>query len=122
MHASHHHAEQEFEFTQHAIVRMNARGISREAVLAAITYGRVVYVRSARYFVLGRKEVSQYSGVDANLRRFEGIQVVCVANTVLTAFRDHDLSCLRKYKHAWRRGQGPRRRRDSDAQPSQRDW
>ena len=94
----HRPAPADLMLTQHALVRMNARRISREAVLAAIIYGRVVYTRGARFFVLGRREVRRYAGDLCDIRRCEGLQVVCKDNHVVTVFRDHDFSQLRKCK------------------------
>lgn len=99
MDAYHHGCKEQLFFTQHAIDRMSARRISHESVLAAIDFGRVVYAKGAKYFVIGRKEVKQYSNVERCLRRYEGLHVVCVGNQILTVFRNHNLSVLRKYCH-----------------------
>ena len=88
----------QFFFTQHAIVRMNARRISRAAVAAAIKFGRVMYARGAMYFVIGRREVRRFGRTDVDIRRHEGIQVVCVDHNIVTVFRNQDFSGLRKLK------------------------
>ena len=85
-----------FLLTKHAQIRMNARRISLEAIEAAITFGRAIYIRGAKYFVLGRNEVRDYGSVNAVIRRFEGLHVVCTGRFIVTVFRNHDFSSLRK--------------------------
>ena len=46
--------------TTHARMRMMARRISETALSAVIDYGRVVYVRGAKIYVIGRKEVTTF--------------------------------------------------------------
>ena len=93
--------------TSHAWRRMCARGLSLEAVEAALGYGRVVHVRGADIHALGRKEVetSKHNGTD--LSRFEGVQVVCVGDgTIVTVYRNHDFRGLRPRRRShrsWRR-------------------
>ena len=53
---SHENADQ--VITRHAHMRMGARRISETALSAVLEYGRVVYVRGAKIYVIGRKEVS----------------------------------------------------------------
>jgi len=87
--------------TKHAWQRMGARGLREAAVRAALDYGRVVHVRGAAIYAIGRKEVSRCQRHGIDLSRYEGIQVVCMPyGTVLTAYRNRDFRGLR-----------PRRRR-----------
>ena len=43
--------------TTHARMRMTARRVSETALSAVLDYGRVAYVRGAKIYVIGRKEV-----------------------------------------------------------------
>jgi hypothetical protein len=85
--------------TKHAWERSNARGLSSEAIDAAIQYGRVVHVRGAAVHVIGKKEVRRFSEVGVDLEKYEGVQVVCSPDdeAVLTAYRNHDLRGLRPH-------------------------
>ena len=82
--------------TMHASQRMSARGISQSAVRAVLEHGRVVHVRGAAVYAIGRKEVRclQRHGID--LSPYEGIQVVCIPDgTILTTYRNRDFRGLR---------------------------
>lgn len=82
--------------TLHASRRMANRGLSQAAVMAAIEYGRLFYVRGAAISAIGRKEVKRFAQEGVDLSRYEGIQVVCTpGGTVLTAYRNRDFHGLR---------------------------
>jgi hypothetical protein len=84
------------DLTMHAWQRMTARRLSRDAVQAAIEYGRIVYVRGATICAIGRKEVSRFSRQGIDLSRYEGTQVVCAPEgTILTVYRNRDFRGLR---------------------------
>ena len=86
--------------TRHAQERMAARGISQVAVQAALNYGRIAHARGAEIHAIGRKEVILYADTGIDLRRFEGIQVVCaVGGPVLTVYRNNDFRGLRSSRH-----------------------
>ena len=88
-----------YQLTEHAILRICGRRISLDAVKNVIIYGRMVHVRGAAHYVIGRREVSRFSRYGVDLRDFEGIHVVCVdGGIVVTAYRNHDLRCLRGYR------------------------
>lgn len=91
--------------TDHAWQRMTSRGLSDEAVEAVLTYGRVAHTRGAEIHALGRREVELYRSQSVDLSPFEGIQVVCVPNNgvIMTVYRNHDFSSLRKDGRGWRR-------------------
>lgn len=82
-----------YQLTEHARKRMSHRGISVDALYAAVYFGRIAPTRdAAEVFVIGRKEVAraQHQGID--LSRYEGVQVVCsVHGHVLTIFRNQRL-------------------------------
>ncbi len=96
-----------FTLTDHALCRMHARRITYEAVAAAIEYGEAVEIRGATIFVLGRKDVRRVDCPYVNLRRFEGVQVVCSRANVLTVYRNQKFTGLRRSN---RHGRGGRQR------------
>lgn len=82
--------------TTHARMRMMARRISETALSAVMEYGRVVYVRGAKIYVVGRKEVAAFLRKGIELADFEGIHVVCSSEgDVLTTYRNRDFRGLR---------------------------
>ncbi len=82
--------------TTHARMRMMARRISETALSTVIKYGRVVYVRGAKIYVIGRKEVTRFLRKGIELADFEGIHVVCSSEgDVLTTYRNRDFRGLR---------------------------
>jgi len=98
-----HEQSNPLDLTRHARDRIDARGISRQAVSAALDYGRELHTRGATLYVIGRQEVSRLRRLGVDLDAHEGVHVVCAANgAVVTAYRNHDLRGLR-----------PRRRRRS---------
>lgn len=83
-------------FTDHALQRMTGRRINNEDVENVMLFGREVHTRGASIFVIGRKEVTQYLVKGVDLRRQEGVQVVCSPDgAVLTVYRNHDFSSLK---------------------------
>ncbi len=92
--------------TTHARMRMTGRRISETALSAVIDYGRVVYVRGAKIYVIGRKEVTTFLRKGVKLADFEGIHVVCNPDgVVLTTYRNHNFRGLRPRDRRLRRRQ-----------------
>ena len=90
--------------TTHAKQRMACRGIRAAAVDAAITYGRVVHVRGADIYVIGRKEVEHHVRLGIDLDPYEGNQVVVASSgCVLTVYRNRNFRGLRPRGTARRR-------------------
>lgn len=82
--------------TKHAEARMNERRLSDSTVNMVMTYGRLVRVRGAEIFAIGRKEVEHYLGEGVDLGRFEGVQVVCSPDgAILTVYRNKNFRGLR---------------------------
>jgi hypothetical protein len=82
--------------THHAKQRMTARRLSREAIRAALSYGRVAFVRGAEIFAIGHKEVRTFACEGVDLSPYEGVQVVCTPDgIILTAYRNRDFRALR---------------------------
>lgn len=92
--------------TTHAQTRMTGRRISETALSAVIDYGRVVYTRGAKIYVIGRKEVTTFLRKGVQLADFEGIHVVCSPDgAILTTYRNHNLRGLRPRGRRFRRQQ-----------------
>ena len=82
--------------TEHGRIRMDARRIGTTPVEMALLFGREKHVRGATFFAIGRREVNWFGLNGVDLRRFEGIQVICAEdNVVVTVYRNQDLSNLR---------------------------
>jgi hypothetical protein len=94
-----------FRLSCHARLRTNARRFGVAAVEAALAYGRVVYIRGAEIHAIGRKEVLRFRQRGIDLRRFEGIQVVCRpgVGVVLTVYRNRDFRGLRPRRKSFSR-------------------
>jgi hypothetical protein len=85
-----------FTLTNHAKERMATRGLRAEAIDAALAYGRVVYVRGADIFAIGRKEIAHYAKEGVDLSAYDGVQVVVTADgTILTVYRNRSFNGLR---------------------------
>lgn len=85
-----------FVFTRHAIERMATRGIRSDAIFAALTYGRVIRIRGAYTYALGRKEISRYAREGIDLSGFDGVQVVVTSDgSILTVYRNRSFGQLR---------------------------
>lgn len=83
-------------FTNHARQRMTGRRINQTDVENVLHFGREVHTRGASIFVIGRKEVTKYLATGVDLRRQEGLQVVCSPDgAVLTVYRNNDFSSLK---------------------------
>ena len=90
--------------TTHARMRMMARRISETALSAVIDYGRIVYVRGAKIYVIGRKEVTKFLRQGVELADYEGIHVVCsTEGVILTTYRNRDFRGLRPQGRRYRR-------------------
>lgn len=82
--------------TSHALKRMNSRGISQDAVLATLIFGRAIHGRGAVICFIGRKEVEQFGEEEINLSDYEGVHVICSKNwVVLTTYRNRNFRDLR---------------------------
>ena len=92
--------------TTHARMRMTARRVSETALSAVLDYGRVAYVRGAKIYVIGRKEVEAFLRKGIELADFEGIHVVCSPEgVVLTTYRNRDFRGLRSRGRRYHRRQ-----------------
>jgi len=105
-----------FSLTRHAWDRMSGRSISPTALGQVLQFGRVAYVRGARFFALGRKEIARAAARGIDLQMLDGIVAVCTAEGVIkTVYRNKNFRVLR--------AGGPKsrpRRRIRAAQPKRR--
>ena len=106
--ATQHQSERTVSWTisQHAWMRMGARGISHSDLERVIRFGRIKYVRGARIYAFGKKESGRLCNQGLRFEGLIGLQVVCTPeNHVLTVYRNGDFSKLRpKRKRARKRG------------------
>ena len=89
----------DLEVSDHAMKRIDKRGIPAEAISVVIAYGRRVHVRGADVYFIGQKEAS-YGKVDGiSFDKYVGIQVVCANDgAVLTVYRNHNLRGLKPFR------------------------
>ena len=92
------------DLTRHAWERMGCRGLSPAKVQRVINYGRVVHVRGATIYAVGRKEVERFERDGIDLADVEGIQVVCTdSGLIMTVYRNRDFRGLRPRRRRARR-------------------
>lgn len=98
-----HRTEGRFILTNHAKERMGTRGLRADAIEAVLAYGRVVYIRGADIYAVGRKEITRYSKEGIDLSAYDGIQVVVTSDgVILTVYRNRSFNGLRD-RHSYRR-------------------
>jgi hypothetical protein len=84
------------EMTHHALIRIGARRLPYCAIAAALTFGRLLYIRGAQVYVVGRREVQEAGDQVAWLAQYIGVHVVCGdGGRIITAYRSRDLRSLR---------------------------
>ena len=99
-------------FSEHALARMEERGITIEGVFQAMSFGRIFYRRGATIYVIGKKELERCERDGVDLREHEGIHVVaCREGEVMTVYRNRALSRLRPRRRMPRRWLKANRRR-----------
>ena len=82
--------------SDHAQRRMNARNLGLKAIKAALDFGRIVYTKGAIIYVIGKKEVRRFKRSGIDLRRFEGVHVVCApSGKIITTYRNRSFRGLR---------------------------
>lgn len=84
-------------FTQHAWARMCGRRLNGQAIDAVLSYGRVIHVRGAAIYAIGRKEVEKLARSGVDVAEYEGVQVVCTSDesAILTVYRNSDFRGLK---------------------------
>lgn len=84
------------ELTKHAEQRMAKRGLTADAVEAAMIFGREIHTRGVTIFAVGRNEVNNALTSFLDISQFEGTHVLCGKDgDVITTYRNYDLRGLR---------------------------
>ena len=82
--------------SEHALERMQQRGISHEAVFQTIAFGRISRGRGATIYAIGKKEISEFAKDGIDLSGYEGVHVVMTRRgTVSTVYRNADMPKLK---------------------------
>ena len=84
-----------YKVSKHAWRRMSGRSVSPKAMNTVVRFGRIAYVRGAAIHVIGRQEVRKYRKHGFDLTPYEGLQVVCGSDAIITTYRNHDLRGLK---------------------------
>ena len=85
--------------SEHALERMQQRGISHEAVFLAIAFGRISRGRGATIYAIGKKEISEYAKDGIDLTPYEGVHVVMTRiGTISTVYRNFDIPKVKPKK------------------------
>ena len=84
------------ELTHHAWSRMCARSLSPDMVSRVLNCGRVVHIRGATIYAVGRKEIKRFRNKSIDLSDVEGVQVVCsTSGGIMTVYRNRNFRGLR---------------------------
>ena len=78
------------QYTQHALKQAARRGLSRQDIVMAVSYGRRIFKgNGAVLYFLGQREVCK----QADLRPYLGIHVLCDVkhDEVITVYRNRKL-------------------------------
>ena len=90
--------------SEHALERMQQRGISHEAVFQTIAFGRISRGRGATIYAIGKKEISEFAKDGIDLSGYEGVHVVMTRKgTVSTVYRNVSVPKLKPKKRMPRR-------------------
>ena len=85
--------------SEHALERMQQRGISHEAVFQTIAFGRISRGRGATIYAIGKKEISEFAENGIDLSGYEGVHVVMTRRgTVSTVYRNVSVPKLKPKK------------------------
>lgn len=85
--------------SEHALERMQQRGISHEAVFQTIAFGRISRGRGATIYAIGKKEISEFAEDGIDLSGYEGVHVVMTRRgTVSTVYRNVSVPKLKPKK------------------------
>jgi hypothetical protein len=85
--------------SEHALERMQQRGISHEAVFQTIAFGRISRGRGATIYAIGKKEISEFAEDGIDLSGYEGVHVVMTRRgNVSTVYRNVSVPKLKPRK------------------------
>ncbi len=95
------------QLTQHAKERMCRRRITSDDIRVALDYGKIYNARGAVIYAIGKKSLEHYRSDQERGSKLDGLQVVCSYDgTILTAYRNKDLSKLKPRRSRRRRALG----------------
>ena len=81
----------DIEFSDHAWSRISARRIRKDAIVAAMSYGRRYWNEGRIVYRLDRRSVKKAAKMGLKLQRYEGIHVVLGDDgRVVTAYRNRN--------------------------------
>lgn len=85
--------------TQHAVLRMQQRGIAADSLDQVLTYGRRIHAKGIMFRVVGRKEVARYASHGVDLKHVEGMHaLVGTDGAIVTVYQSNDLHAIRAPK------------------------
>ena len=85
--------------SEHALERMQQRGISHQAVFQTIAFGRIGRGRGATIYAIGKKEIAEFSKDGIDLSQYEGVHVVMSRRGIIsTVYRNSDMPKLKPRK------------------------
>jgi len=85
--------------SEHALERMQQRGISHQAVFQTIAFGRIGRGRGATIYAIGKKEIAEFAKDGIDLSDYEGVHVVMTRRgTVSTVYRNLSVPKLKPRK------------------------
>lgn len=96
-----HHEDQRNDhkpvLSQHALVRMQQRGIRPTDVALVVQYGRRIHAKGLTFYVVGRKEVQRQASQGRNISDLAGLQVLIEEEKglVITTYRNTDFHAIR---------------------------
>ena len=91
----------QFLLSDHLLQRMQQRAIRENAIVAALSLGRIIRSRGACFYVIGKRDLNSFRQCGVNLERLENMQVVVDAktNTVVTVYKNNNFRKIRPFKH-----------------------
>ena len=85
--------------SEHALERMQQRGISYQAVFQTIAFGRIGRGRGATIYAIGKKEITEFAKDGIDLSQYEGVHVVMSRRGIITTvYRNSDMPRLKPRK------------------------
>jgi hypothetical protein len=85
--------------SEHALERMQQRGISHQAVFQTIAFGRIGRGRGATIYAIGKKEITEFAKDGIDLSQYEGVHVVMSRRGIITTvYRNSDMPRLKPRK------------------------
>lgn len=86
-----------FHLSKHAQLRMSQRLIDLKQIEKVLSYGRMIHSRSARFYVVGKKDTKRLSKTGISTQGLENMQVLVEekSNTIITVYRNKNFRHIR---------------------------